>query len=139
APPGVTLTPNEIDAGVNAVVCNLSAAPAAPIGLHTLQILARPAAIEGAAPTPVRTLPLIDRQIVNVDLIPHALREDQRRLPPALTDRFAVQITRPATFTFELPEPLVTLGRYQKVDFPILVNRFPGDASTITFSAKGGQ
>ncbi|HYT93476.1 MAG TPA: hypothetical protein VEL76_32460 [Gemmataceae bacterium] len=139
APSGVTLTPNEIDAGVNAIVCKLSAAADAPIGIHTLQILARPAAIEGARPTPVRTLPLIDRQIVNVDLIPHALREDQRRLPPALTDRFAVQVTPPAPFTVELPEPLVTLGRYQHVDFPIVVTRGNGFAGPLTYSAKGGQ
>src|SRR5262249_4292567 len=86
APPGVTLTPTEIGEGVNAVVCKLAAAPDAPPGLHTLQILARPAAMPGAPPTLVRTRPLIDRQMVNVDLIPYALREDQRRLPPSLTD-----------------------------------------------------
>jgi len=58
----------------------------------------------------VRTHPLIDKQIINVDLIPHALREDQRRLPPSLTDRFALQVTPPAPFKVELPEKLLTLG-----------------------------
>ena len=32
----------------------------------------------------VHTQPLIDRQIINVDLIPYGLREDQRRLPPGI-------------------------------------------------------
>jgi hypothetical protein len=139
APPGVTLTPNEIDAGTSAIVCKLSATPQAPLGIHTIQILARPAAVEGAPPTVVRTQPLIDRQIVNVDLIPHALREDQRRLPPALTERLALQVTPPAPFTVELPEPLVTLGRYQQVDFAIITKRAKGFAGQITFQAKGGQ
>jgi hypothetical protein len=139
APPGVTLTPAEIDAGATAIVCKLAAAADAPGGVHTLQILARPVAVAGAAAVPVRTQPLIDRQIVNVDLIPHALREDQRRLPPALTDRFAVQVTPPAPFTLELPEALVTLGRYHHVDFPIAVTRIKGFAGPISYSAKGGQ
>ena len=51
-----------------------------------------------------RTRPLIDKKLLNVDFIPIALREDQTRLPPALADRFAVQVTPPSPFTFELPE-----------------------------------
>jgi hypothetical protein len=136
APPGVTLTPDEIDAGVNAIVYKLSATPDAPLGLHTLQIRAE---ISSGSSTLVRTQPLIDRQIVNVDLIPHALREDQRRLPPSLTDRFALQVTPPSFFTFELPEALVTLGRYQHADFPIMATRTQGFAGPLTFKAKGGQ
>jgi hypothetical protein len=139
APPGVTLTPNEIGEGVNALVCKLAAAPDAPAGIHTLQILARPAAVPDAPPTLVRTRPLIDRQMVNVDLIPYALREDQRRLPPSLTDRFAVQVTPPSPFTVELPESVVTLGRYQHADFPVVTTRVPGFDGPITFSATGGQ
>ena len=92
-----------------------------------------------APPILVRTRPLIDRQIVNVDLIPHALREDQRRLPPSLTDRFALQVTPPTFFTFALPEPTVTLGRYQHADFPIRATVQPGVDAKIEFSAKGGQ
>ena len=161
APPGMALTPNEIDAGVNSVVCKLSATADAPIGVHTLQILAHlhppapPLVKEGkdkapppvkveppvvlAPPTLVRTLAMIDRQIINVDLIPYGLREDQRRLPPTLTDRFALQVTPPAPFTLELPEPLVTLGRYQHVEFPVVTTRVKGFAGPITFSARGGQ
>jgi hypothetical protein len=82
---------------------------------------------------------LIDKQIINVDLIPHALREDQRRLPPSLTDRFALQITPPSFFTFELPQPLAILGRYQHVAFPIALTRTRGFDGPITYGAKGGQ
>jgi len=175
--PGVTLTPNVIEEGVNSVVCKLYATADAPLGIHTFQILGRPhltalngrqlgmsswqlggmipgnsfglfpatqsllhaMTVQQLAPVLVRTQPLIDRQIVNVDLIPYGLREDQRRLPPALTDRFALQITEPAPFTLELPEPLVTLGRYQHVEFPIVTTRVPGFTGPITFSARGGQ
>jgi hypothetical protein len=141
APPGVTLTPNEIDIGVNAIVCKLATATDALIGVHTVQILARTEEAQGQPSLGfvVRTRPLIDRQIVNVDLIPHALREDQRRLPPSLTDRFAVQVTPPSFFTFDLPEPLVTLGRYQHAEFPITTTVGQGVNPSITFSAKGGQ
>ena len=89
APPGVTLTPSEIPAGVDAIVCKLAAAADAPLGVYSPRILARPAGQADAPRSSVRTRPLIDRQLVNVDLIPYALREDQRRLPPSLTDRLA--------------------------------------------------
>ena len=58
------------------------------LGVYTLQILAHASVANASGSSSlVTTRPLIDRQIVNVDLIPHALREDQRRLPPGLTDR----------------------------------------------------
>ena len=140
APPGVTLTPSEIDEGVNSVVCKLSAAPDSPIGTYTLQIRAQLSFADASgSEVLVRTQPLIDRQIVNVDLIPYGLREDQRRLPPALTDRFALQVTPPSFFTFALPEPALTLGRYQHVDFPIALTRIKGFDGPISYRAKGGQ
>jgi hypothetical protein len=166
APPGVTLTPSEIGAGAGAIVCKLAATPDTPLGIHTLQIRATPLGVTPVGVTPVgvtpvgvtpvgvtpvgepgasatggivRTHPLLDRQIVNVDLIPHALREDQLRLPPSLTDRFALQVTPPSFFTFELPEPRVTLGRYQHADFPLAVTRAKGFDGPIAFGAKGGQ
>ncbi len=140
APAGVTLTPSEIDDGVNAIVCKLSATPDAALGIHTLQILAHiTVADTPGAPSLVRTRPLIDKQIINVDLIPHALREDQRRLPPSLTDRLALQITPPSYFTFALPQTQATLGRYQHVEFPIALTRTPGFEGPITYTAKGGQ
>ena len=133
APPGLTLTPSEISAGSPGVVCKLEATSAAPLGVHTVRIVAGHKGEKVA----VRTLPLIDRKLVNVDLIPIALREDQTRLPASLTDRFAVQVTPPSPFTFELPEPSVTLGRYQKAAVPVKIARtFDGPLS---FQAVGGQ
>ena len=90
-PPGVTLTPSEIPAGVDAIVCQLAAAADSPTGVFSVQLFAQPAGQADAPRSLVRTRPLIDRQLVNVDLIPYALREDQRRLPPSLTDRLALQ------------------------------------------------
>ena len=87
----------------------------------------------------MRTQPLVDRQNVNVDLIPYALREDQRRLPPSLTDRLAVQVTPAASFTVDLPESQVTLGRYQHVDFPVQIQRLAKTDTKFSISAKGGQ
>jgi hypothetical protein len=139
APPGVTLTPDEIPANSTALVCKLSAASSAPVGVYTLRMLAQPAAKPDIPPRLVRTLPLIDRQRVNVDLIPYAPREDQRRLPPALTDRFALQITPPAPFTMELPEPTLTLVRYLHVAVPIVTTRSKAFTGPIAFSARGGQ
>ena len=136
----MTLTPSEIDEGVNAVVCKLAATKDAPLGLGTLQIQADiSVANASGSSTFVRTQPLIDRQIVNVDLIPHGLREDQRRLPPSLTDRFALQVTPASFFTFELPESLVTLSRYQHADFPLAVTPCKGFAGPLAFKAKGGR
>lgn len=140
APAGVTLAPDEIAEADVALVGKLSAGSDTPAGMYTMQIVAEPAKVDGgAAPTLVRTLPLIDRKRVNVDLIPYALREDQRRLPAALTDRFALQITGAAPFTFDLPENVVTLGRYQRADFPIVTTRVAGFDGPIVFTARGGQ
>lgn len=86
-----------------------------------------------------KTKPLIDRQLKNVDLIPYALREDQRHLPPSLTDQIALMITPPPPFDVELPEQLVQLTRYQTAEFPIVTTRSPGFASPITFTVAGGQ
>ena len=113
-PAGVKITPDEISEKENVVVCKLQADITVPIGVHSLQILAE----TSSRSTLVRTQPMIDRQIINVDLIPLALREDQRRLPPSLTDRFALQITPAAPFTMELPEPIIATA-------PLSASRHP--------------
>jgi hypothetical protein len=138
APADVTLTPSEVPAGATAIVCKLSAASTAPLGLHTLQILAQPT--DKATPKIlVRIRPLVDRQLFNVDLIPYTLREDQRRLPPSLHDRFALQVTETSPFTVELAEPTVTLPRYQHAEIPLVTTRKAGFDAAITFTARGGQ
>jgi hypothetical protein len=136
APAGVTLSPTEIPAGDNAVVCKLSAGATAPLGLHTVQIWAQ--AAKGPK-TLVSTRPLVDRQLLNVDLIPYSLREDQRRLPAPLTDRLALQVAEAAPFTVELAGPTVTLPRYQHAAIPLVTTRRPGFEAPITFLARGGQ
>ena len=139
APSGVTLLPSEIPAGVTAIVCKLSAGSSTLLGLHTLQILAQPTAVASAPKFLVRTRPLVDRQLMNVDLIPYTLREDRRRLPPSVADRLALQVTEAAPFTVELAEPTVTLARYQQAPIPLIMTRKTGFEAPITFTARGGQ
>ena len=136
APKGLTLSPAEIGEKEAAVVCKLSADASTAPGLHTVQIVAEAA---GGEVVLVTTQPLIDVKKVNVDLIPIALREDQRRLPPSLADRFAVFVTPPAPFTFELPKAVVTLPRYQSAPIPVVTTRVPGFDGPIRFAATGGQ
>ena len=81
---------------------------------------------------------MIDHQEVNVDLIRHALRENQRILPPSLTDTIALYVTPAAPFTFDLPDAAVTLARYQHADFPIVATRSAGFDGPIAFSTRGG-
>ena len=135
APAGLKLTPDTFPEGELAVVCKLEADGTAPVGVHTVQIVGEC----NGEKFLVRTRPLIDKRYQNVDLIPIALREDQTRLPPALADRFAVQITPPAPFTFELPEKEVVLPRYQTALIPIVTTRIAGFDGPITFTATGGQ
>jgi hypothetical protein len=104
-----------------------------------LQIIAQPADNLAAVKTLMRTRPLVDRQLLNPDLIPYGLREDQRRLPPSVHDRLALQVTPPSPFTVELAEPTVTLARYQHADIPLVITRKMGFDAPITFTARGGQ
>jgi len=139
APAGMKLTPAEIGEKENAVVCKLEADASTPHGLHTVQIVADMPGSPNPERVFVTTLPLIDRRIVNVDLIVHALREDQRRLPPSVSDRFAVFVTPPAPFGFELPQALVTLPRYQTTPIRVVTTRRVGFDAPIRFEARGGQ
>lgn len=132
---GLRLVPDTIPEGKDALVCTLEARGTAPLGVQTVQIIAECDNEQFL----VRTRPLIDKRYKNVDLIPIALREDQTRLPPSLTDRFAVQITPPAPFTFELSEQTIMLPRYQSAPIPITTTRTEGFDGPITFRATGGQ
>jgi hypothetical protein len=135
APSGLKLTPDVISDTENAVVCKLEADSSAPMGLHTVRIVGEC----NGEKFLVRTRPLIDKKYQNIDLIPIALREDQTRLPPALTDRFAVQVTPPGPFTFELAEKTIQLPRYQSAPIPVTTTRVLGFDGPITFTATGGQ
>ena len=135
APNGLKLTPNEIPESTTAIVCKLEAEGSTPLGLHTIQIIAEC----GAENVLVSTRPLIDKKLFNIDLIPIGLREDQTRLPPSLTDRFAIQITPPSPFTFELPEQLISVCRYQSAPIPVVTTRVTGFDGPIHFHGFGGQ
>ncbi len=140
SPAGITLEPNVIPAGATEFVARLVAAPDALQGLATLQVVGTAKVENGPELTAIaRTRPMIDRQLKNVDLIPYALREDQRHLPPSLTSQIALMVTPPAPFTLDLPEQLVKLTRYQTKEFPIVTTRSDGFAAPITFTVTGGQ
>ncbi len=140
APPGMTLEPAVIPADATEFVARIAASPSTAEGISTIQIVGSAALERGAVVTAIaRTFPMIDRYLKNVDLIPYALREDQRHLPPSLTDQIAVMVTPPSPINVELPEGIVKLTRYQTADFPIVTNRTAGYDGPITFSVKGGQ
>ncbi len=134
-PPGLTLTPDEIGEKDTAIVCRLSTTKDAALGLQSLQIIGECT----AGTMVVRTQPLIDKQIVNIDQILYGMREDQRRLPFALNDQLALQVTSPSPFTMEIAEPTITLTRYGQVPIPIVLTRVADFTGPITFTAKGGQ
>jgi len=140
APPGMVLEPAVIPAEATEFLGRLTAAAATPEGLSTLQVVGT-AALEGGATLTAfaRTKPMIDRYLKNVDLIPYALREDQKQLPPSLTNQIALMVTPPSPINVELPEGLVRLTRYQTAEFPIVTSRTAGFDAPITFSVKGGQ
>jgi hypothetical protein len=81
----------------------------------------------------------LDRQLLNVDLLKYALRENQRRLPPSLARTVALQVTPPSPFSVELPEPTITLVRFLSAEFPIHTARRGGYAGELSFKAVGGQ
>ena len=55
--------------------------------------------------------PLVDRQVVNVDLIKIALRDNQRYLPPSVKDRLVLQVTPPIPFGVDFAEQSAILPR----------------------------
>lgn len=143
APPGVSLEPLSIPEGVNQMVCRIVTTAEAPLGISTLEIVGRWKSEDGMshAEAIVSVHPMIDRQLINKDRIPYSLRDNQLRLPPSLTSRFALMITSPPPFTLELPEELIVLTKYQTASFPIATQRLVGAAfdSPIVFRVTGGQ
>jgi hypothetical protein len=139
APDGVTLEPTTIPEGATALDCKLHAAGDTPLGLSTISIVAKTKVGEQDVTAELRVQPLVDRQLINVDLIKHALRENQRWLPPTVTRTFALQITPAVPFTVELAEPQLTLPRYLQATTTINTTREAGFTAPITFTALGGQ
>lgn len=140
APEGITMKIAEATDGTGEIDNYISCAASTPVGLYTLQVqavLKSNAEITALA----STRPLIDRRPTGRG--PHGepfeLREDQRRLPPSLTERIALVVLPASPFDFEVVEPLVTLPRYQWAEFKIKTTRVAGFESQITFVARGGE
>ena len=140
APAGMTLDPSVIPDSAVEFVGRVIADPSTPEGIYTLQVVGTGTLESGAKIQSVaKTKPLVDRQLKNVDLIPYALREDQRHLPPSLLEQIALMVVPPTPFGVELPEAVLPLTRFQTAEFPIVTTRQPGFAVPITFTVKGGQ
>ena len=139
APPGVTLEPTTIPEGANSLDCKLHAADNVSLGLSSLRVVARTKAGEQEITAALIVQPLVDRQQINVDLIKHALRENQRWLPATVTHSIALQIVPAVPFTVELAAAELILPRYQQATATIVTTRETGFAKPITFTALGGQ
>lgn len=145
APAGVRIEPAVIEEGKLSTWARVYADAKTPLGLSTIQITAT-GTISAAGDVPEKTFtaiakvrPMIDKQLLNVDLIKYSLRVNQRKLPPSMADRIALQVTPPAPFTMDLPETALTLVRFLSIELPIATTRRPEFKSPITFKAIGGQ
>ncbi|MFI5457684.1 MAG: hypothetical protein ACHRXM_19760 [Isosphaerales bacterium] len=140
APSGMALRTNVIRAGETEVDNAISVAGSVPEGLYSVQVVARLETGGRERTAIAMTLPLIDR--LPTGRGPHGepfeLREDQRRLPPTLSDRIAILVTPPSPFTFELPDRSVLLPRYLEATFRLETTRVAGFDTPITFVARGG-
>jgi hypothetical protein len=140
APAGMALRTDVIREGESELDNTIMVADSVPEGLYSVQVVARATTDRGECATLATTLPLIDR--LPSGRGPHGepfeLREDQRRLPPTLTNRIAILVTPPSPYTFELPDQLVILPRYLEATFRLETTRAAGFAAPITFAARGG-
>ena len=140
APRGITMKINEVKQGTreidNYLVCDASTEP----GVYTVQVEAV-AKANSKITTLAATRPLIDLRPTGRG--PHGepfeLREDQRRLPPTLTERIAVLVLPTSPFDFELASPLGTLPRYQTAEIQVKTTRIAGFENPIRFVARGGE
>jgi hypothetical protein len=141
APAGITLGSEVIAEGDSEAVNIIRASESVAEGVYSVQVVARMRAAGRERTTLATTLPLIDR--LPTARGPHGepfeLREDQRRLPPTLTDRIAILVTPPSPFNFELPDRLVVLPRYLEARFRLETPRVAGFDATISFVARGGS
>lgn len=137
APAGLKLEPTTIPENANSAICKLIAPPELAQGLYTFSLLATAKVGDAQIEAKMTTQPLVDKQLINVDLIKHALRDNQRWLPSSTKDRLALQITPPSAFAVEPAEKVVTLPRYQQVGLAMQTARKPGFESPIAFHAVG--
>jgi hypothetical protein len=141
APPGISLKTDVVPEGELELDNVIAVAESVPEGVYSVQVVARIKTAGGERTAIATTLPLVDR--LPAGRGPHGepfeLREDQRRLPPSLTDRIAILVTPPSLYTFELPDRSVTLPRYLETAFRLEITRAAGFDAPITFIARGGS
>ncbi|MBP87867.1 MAG: hypothetical protein CMJ64_14280 [Planctomycetaceae bacterium] len=141
APEGMALREPVIGEGEGALTGGLVVDESMPAGIYTLQVVGTATHNEKELRSVARTQPLIDR--LPTGRGPHGepfeLREDQRRLPPSLTDRIAVVVLPKAPYDFEVKTELVTLPRYLETTFEVETTRVAGFDAPITFIARGGE
>ena len=140
APAGVKLKSPSIAEGVNETTNAFLVDASAATGVYTVQIVARAKSADSQLKSIARTQPMIDR--LPTGRGPHgepfALQENQRQLPPTLTDRIALLITPASPFNFELSDEVVELPRFLHREFEIKTTRIPNFDVPITFVARGG-
>jgi hypothetical protein len=140
APTGMSLSHPVVPAGETEFDDAIVVADSVPEGVYSVQVVAKTPSNGPGSTSVATTLPLIDR--LPTGRGPHGepfeLREDQRRLPPTLTDRIAVEVTSPSPYTFELPDRSVVLPRYLESSFRLDTTRVEGFDAPITFTARGG-
>lgn len=140
APEGMTLQKTVFPAGATELENAVLASAGTPLGIYTLQVVATSPVDGRELAVVARTQPLVDR--VPSERGPHGepflFREDQRVLPPTLTDRLAVQVTPPSVWDFELDREELTLARFLEATYEIRVSRRAGYDGSIEFVARGG-
>ena len=137
APAGMTLETSRINQGAKELTTWLVVDQSVPLGL---QVLASGTSDKTRISAVAKTSPLVDR--LPAGRGPHGeafeLREDQRRLPPTVTDRIAVLVVSETPWDFEILEDTVIVPRYVQADFTIHTSRRPGYLEPITYIARGG-
>jgi hypothetical protein len=140
APAGVKLKNTSIAEGTGDITNVFLVDAATPTGIYTVQVVARATSGDSQLKAIARTQPMIDR--LPTGRGPHgepfALQENQRQLPPTLTDRIALLIIPKPPFNFELSDEVVELPRFLHREFEIKTTRIPGFDAPITFVARGG-
>lgn len=140
APAGMTLRSSAIPEGAKELTAAIVVDQSVPFGLHTVQVVGSATHEETAISSVAATSPLVDREPTGRG--PHGeafeLREDQRRLPPTVTDRIAVLVIPESSWDFEVVEDEVVVPRYVRADFRIRTTRNDGYGESVSFVARGG-
>ncbi|MCH2372598.1 MAG: PPC domain-containing protein [Planctomycetes bacterium] len=140
APEGMTLQDAAIPEGESRMDTAIRVDSTVEAGVYAVEVVGRGRQGDLVREHVARTHPLVDR--IPSGRGPHGEpfvhREDQRRLPPSLTHRIAVQVTPPSPFDFELSTSVVHIGRFLEKSYEISVTRVGGYDGPVEFKARGG-